>query len=457
MKLFIFLMLSLVLLSISLTSAIPINAEHHINFRIVDKDDTSDYVFNISTTANCNSVIYENITTLTSDGNGDISYYLTSLNLTDYSQQLRLCIYQSGILIENTSIALVPYSIYSLNVSAQGIIDDSNLNIPTHNISIGDKITLALGEIIDNLIDGWVTITGNLNVTGNASIIGNTTIAGNLNLTGTLIGNPPDNSLAMTFVGNSVGNIFAIVQKGAGRSLYFQQDGILTTADWAVNVYSGVVQNANGLLELTMDHASSNATVMLINNDGDGYGLDIDSEADERAGIRVRMKNDGIYALNLTGKIDIDGNIEMDTDSEIQLRDADINISSQDDGHLDLNADISIDLNANTTVNANLTLTSGSFYYGNASKMDIILDYLADVVITSPVTNSFLKFDGSNWLVFDLFGTANDWSSIQTFNAEVNITEQNNLTIGNTNTWWNGSCLNTEVNGTLVMSIGCLV
>ncbi|MBW1666975.1 MAG: hypothetical protein JRJ66_02760 [Deltaproteobacteria bacterium] len=39
-----------------------------------------------------------------------------------------------------------------------------NVNI-TGNITLGDKITFALGELIDNIVDGWLRITGNLNVT----------------------------------------------------------------------------------------------------------------------------------------------------------------------------------------------------------------------------------------------------------------------------------------------------
>jgi len=35
----------------------------------------------------------------------------------------------------------------------------------TGNLTLGQKITFALGEIIDNLVDGWIRITGNLNVT----------------------------------------------------------------------------------------------------------------------------------------------------------------------------------------------------------------------------------------------------------------------------------------------------
>src|SRR3989338_2074129 len=42
----------------------------------------------------------------------------------------------------------------------------------TGNITIGQKITFAFGEILDNIVDGWLKITGNLNVTENATILG---------------------------------------------------------------------------------------------------------------------------------------------------------------------------------------------------------------------------------------------------------------------------------------------
>ncbi|KKK96066.1 hypothetical protein LCGC14_2666510, partial [marine sediment metagenome] len=40
------------------------------------------------------------------------------------------------------------------------VIGDGNF---TGNLTVGQKITFALGEIIDNIVDGWITITGNLN------------------------------------------------------------------------------------------------------------------------------------------------------------------------------------------------------------------------------------------------------------------------------------------------------
>ena len=55
------------------------------------------------------------------------------------------------------------------DIEAKGsIYSQENINA-TGNFSLGQKITFALGEIIDNIVDGWITITGNLNVTGNAT------------------------------------------------------------------------------------------------------------------------------------------------------------------------------------------------------------------------------------------------------------------------------------------------
>lgn len=44
-----------------------------------------------------------------------------------------------------------------------------------YNLTIGEKIIFKLGETLDNLVDGWLRITGNLNVTGNLQVVGNIT------------------------------------------------------------------------------------------------------------------------------------------------------------------------------------------------------------------------------------------------------------------------------------------
>jgi len=49
-----------------------------------------------------------------------------------------------------------------------------NVNI-TENIIIGDKLTFAFSEFIDNLVDGWLRVTGSLNITEDLNVIGNIT------------------------------------------------------------------------------------------------------------------------------------------------------------------------------------------------------------------------------------------------------------------------------------------
>ncbi len=54
--------------------------------------------------------------------------------------------------------------------SASDLKIDYNGNlITTGTGTFGQKITFALGEFIDNIVDGWIRITGNLNVTGNVT------------------------------------------------------------------------------------------------------------------------------------------------------------------------------------------------------------------------------------------------------------------------------------------------
>ena len=53
------------------------------------------------------------------------------------------------------------------------------LNV-TGNITLGEKITFTLGEIIDNMVDGWIRITGNLQVDGDVNVTGSLNISENI-------------------------------------------------------------------------------------------------------------------------------------------------------------------------------------------------------------------------------------------------------------------------------------
>src|SRR3989344_2590437 len=62
------------------------------------------------------------------------------------------------------------------SVDSSKILDESITDIDisnSTNLTLGQKITFAFGEIIDNIIDGWISITGGLSITGNLTVRGN--------------------------------------------------------------------------------------------------------------------------------------------------------------------------------------------------------------------------------------------------------------------------------------------
>lgn len=62
-----------------------------------------------------------------------------------------------------------------LNLSGTNANQDLNISpysFEVANLTLGQKLTFALGEILDNIVDGWIRITGSLNVTGNVTIGG---------------------------------------------------------------------------------------------------------------------------------------------------------------------------------------------------------------------------------------------------------------------------------------------
>jgi len=83
-----------------------------------------------------------------------------------------------------------PYDDFNYNMSSPYDTYNYNMSHPSGtdfvvggNLTLGQQITFAFSEIIDNIVNGWITITGSLNVTNNLEVVGNATIEGNLNMT----------------------------------------------------------------------------------------------------------------------------------------------------------------------------------------------------------------------------------------------------------------------------------
>jgi hypothetical protein len=163
----------LLIFSASIISASEIEDALHLNIQSVYSNGsiqagTFGFVFNISTSSDCGNIVYSNSTTLATDSRGIVSYYLGSINL-DFNEQYWLCYYKDGTLVNATKFARVPYA-YRANIT-------DNLNATANyrlaNLTLSQKITFALGEVIDNLADGIIQVTGRLDATGDIFSGGN--------------------------------------------------------------------------------------------------------------------------------------------------------------------------------------------------------------------------------------------------------------------------------------------
>jgi|GEM_PF-3709521 len=159
----------LLFVSINFVSAVVITDDLHLNIQVLDSQGdvavgTYAFVFNISTTSNCSSIVYTNSTTLATDSRGIISYYLRNVSL-DYNNQYWICYYRDGSLINTSQIARVPYAFRAKNVTLSGVEVDQNLNMGSYNITapyfIGDGRYLTNLNVSANSL-GALTGAGTL-------------------------------------------------------------------------------------------------------------------------------------------------------------------------------------------------------------------------------------------------------------------------------------------------------
>ena len=76
----------------------------------------------------------------------------------------------------------------------------------TGNLTFGEKITFTLGEMIDNIVDNWIRVTGNLNVTSGNLSLGGKTLSNN---NGTLFwgGVDIDTNISVLYGQNDSGSV----------------------------------------------------------------------------------------------------------------------------------------------------------------------------------------------------------------------------------------------------------
>jgi hypothetical protein len=138
-----FLFIILLFFFVIFVSATSITDDLHLNIQTTTggavTTGTFDFVFNISNNSDCAvaNVVYTNSTTLTTDSRGIISYYLPDVSL-DYDIQYWLCYYRDGALINTFKIARTPYTFRAKNISAEGVINNSNLDLTGYNFTVNN-------------------------------------------------------------------------------------------------------------------------------------------------------------------------------------------------------------------------------------------------------------------------------------------------------------------------------
>jgi len=156
----------------------------------------------------------------------------------------------------------------------------------TGNLTIGEKITFSFGELIDNIVNGWLRITGNLNVTGDVSVTGNVT--GNFikgdgsELTG--ISSIPTDYLNFSTFAGSIGSSYMnmangtlVITTGANDVIWISWM-VLGENDFRFTLYTKLQRNGvdvpgtefirGGANQFTDDWASSSGSIVDVPGSG---------------------------------------------------------------------------------------------------------------------------------------------------------------------------------------------
>jgi hypothetical protein len=136
--------------------------------------------------------------------------------------------------------------------SPLGNIEESDISTTT-NLTLGGKITFTFGEIIDNLVDGIIQITGNLLVTGDMNVTNNLTVTDTIHSLDKMgIGYGTDNpeetlEVNGTFYVKNTDASKAIILNPGTQKFEFEEDMNISFEDSAGTQFMFFDNNLNGV------------------------------------------------------------------------------------------------------------------------------------------------------------------------------------------------------------------
>ncbi len=107
---------------------------------------------------------------VTTDSDGVYNFILADVNLPfDVEYYLGVKVANDAEMTPRINLTSSPYAFRANETDFL----NSSRNYEMQNLTLGEKITFTLGGIIDNIVDGWITLTGGLNVIGHTNLSGN--------------------------------------------------------------------------------------------------------------------------------------------------------------------------------------------------------------------------------------------------------------------------------------------
>src|SRR3989338_2613398 len=268
------------------------------------KTGTFNFTFRIYDNITNGTKLYETNITKTTDARGIYDIILQNINIPFDSQYyLAVKINNDSEMAPRVNLTSAPYSFVSNKSKALNTTEDVLINEKINltatgnvqasgNLTLGEKITFAFGEIIDNIADGFIKLTGKVNVTGELHVIGT------LNATGAVVVN---NNLNITPAGNvNVGGTLTAdalkantqVDIGGG----FNAGGLTIENDGDIVTQGDVLFSGNVTI-INVSHLSVNGSLIPA----------LDSTFDVGNASR-RWRN-----ANFSGNLEVVGDITIDT------------------------------------------------------------------------------------------------------------------------------------------------